>query len=457
MTDLKKFIVIVMAAVVAATSLLGGWWIFFAPSGKNGLDFEPFTVEAETVRRGAIIRRITVVGTLRADNEVVIKPEIEGKIKKINFQGGNFVETGDPLVEIDPELYAARLKEAKATLEFATAEAARYASLAAQSAGSTRNKEKAEAEKLQAEARLEQAQLQFDNTTIKAPFSGIVGLKQYSVGGFVDPRTELLTIVDVDPIKVDFRVPATYLKSISVGQDVTVNVDSFPDEDFKAKIDAIDAKVDQAANSVLVRGIIPNPRGRLKPGLFARVNLVVGSKENVLLVPETSVLSKANDEYAFRVVEAPVQGVLQTFALRVPVTTGLSEGGVTEIVRGLSEGDVIITIGLSKVRDQFPVTVVDDVEAEEAFKESGIKPDEEIKGGDDKKGKPEAAAEKPKDEASEAQPTEAPVAPKTPEEPVKKDDIQQAPTPDSEKKSEPIVGDATKPTDTPKSESEKGE
>src|SRR5260221_13243213 len=131
MKDLKKFFIIIGAGVVVALVLLGLWWFFFAPKAGFGLEFEPITVEAETVRRGSIVRRITVVGTLKTDIEVMIHPEIDGKIKKINFSAGNFVKQGDPLVEIADDIYKAEVKAAERDLQFANPEYNRFKILTA--------------------------------------------------------------------------------------------------------------------------------------------------------------------------------------------------------------------------------------------------------------------------------------------------------------------------------------
>ena len=418
MRDLKKITLIIVMLVIAALSVLGLWWYFFGPKAGLGLEFEPITVEVEAARRGSIVRRVTVVGTLRADNEVLIRPEIEGKIKKINFEGGTVVQKGDPLVEIEDESFRAQVKEAEGTLQFAEAEYSRYERLAAQAAGPGRKKEEALAQKTQAEARLEQAKIKLENTIIRAPFTGIIGLKQFSVGSFIDPRTELLTIVDVDPIKLDFRLPAVYLQSISRGQDVKVTIDSMPDQTFQAKIDAIDPKIDQAANSVLVRAVIPNPKGLLKPGLFARVNLVVGAKDNALLIPEAAVLSRIDEEYVYRVVEVPINGVATQIVVRVPVTTGLSEGGVVEISRGLGEKDLVVTVGLSKVRDRYPVRIVEDIEASEEFdvdNDDGNKDEEESDESSKDSSSEEEATEVPSDKTEEKEASEE-IIEKTPSE-----------------------------------------
>jgi membrane fusion protein (multidrug efflux system) len=397
MNDLRKFVLIITMCVIGALTLLGLWWSFYGGKGGLGLDREPIAVEVEKVRLGSIIKRVNVVGTLVADNEVVIHPEVEGKIKKLDYKEGSLVKAGDPLVQIEDDIFKAKVKEADAKYKFAKLELDRYSKLTEQSAGPLKKKEESQANVLQSEAALDMAQLQLDHTIIRAPFSGYIGLKEFSIGAFIDPRTELLTIVDVDPITVDYRVPATYLRSISQGQEVKVTIDSYPDQLFKATIGAVDPRIDPLANSVQVRAYIPNPDGKLKPGLFARVNMVVGSNDNALLLPESSVLTGAEESFVYQVRDVKIKDKETKIALKRPVVTGMSESGVIEILKGLSEGDMVISVGLNKVQEQSPVRIVEDVEAEEKF-------DEEVNDvAKDSKAAKADGSEKPADETEDKQ------------------------------------------------------
>ncbi|MBL0942454.1 MAG: efflux RND transporter periplasmic adaptor subunit [Alphaproteobacteria bacterium] len=366
MTRQKRslIILIITAAILLCLAAGAYWFVNRNAQPMGGLKPSDYlAVEAEKVRRGSIVKRITVIGTLIAEQKVVIRPEIEGKITKILFKGGSTVEAGAPLIEIDPRMFEAQVKEAEARFELAKAENARHSKLAAKSAGPVKILEKSVADLKGAEAQLDVARIKLANTIIRAPFAGVVGLKDVSIGMFVDPRTEVLTLVDVDPIVLDFRLPASYLKVISVGQQVNVLVDGFENKVFKATISAIDAKVDPSAHSLAVRASIPNERGLLKPGLFARVKIVVGAKDDAMLLPESSVLSRGEEEFVYRIVEVPFEGVVAPRAMKTFVTTGLSESGSIEIVKGVKEGDLVITVGQTKIRPGYPVRVVEDIES----------------------------------------------------------------------------------------------
>ncbi len=266
---------------------------------------------------------------------------------------------GGETITDEPQLLGAdAVQHASLELEFPLV----HKRLVAKKAGPLKLFEKAQADLQQAEAAHDLATIKLDNTIIRAPFEGVVGLKNISQGMYVNEQTELVTIVDVDPIKMDFRLPATHLKVISKGQQIKVTIDGFENKIFRAIIESIDAKVDPAAHSIAVRAVISNKDGLLKPGLFGRVRIVVGSKDNTLLVPEAAVLSSGEEEYIFRIVDLPSEGTIVPTAIKTTVTTGLSEAGSIEIVRGLNEESMVITVGQSKIRHGYPVKIVPDIE-----------------------------------------------------------------------------------------------
>lgn len=329
------------------------------------VDFQFPSVEVTEVRRGSIVRRITVVGLLLADQRVEIKPEVRGKISKINFDEGAFVSKDSILIEIDDRMFQAKMKEAAGGLKFAQVEYDRQLSLSKSRAGLGRKLDEAVGSLQKAEAQFDAAKIELANSKITAPFDGYVGLRNVSIGALVNEQTDLLTLVDMDPIKMDFRLPATHIQRISRGQAVKVTIDGFPGQVFKATIDSIDPKVDPTDHSVEVRAVIPNKRAILKPGLFGRVSVVVGAKDGALLIPEPAVLSSVTEEYVYVVREAPLHGKTTPFSVKKVITTGLSEAGTVEVLRGLSEGDQIVTIGLTKVEDGRPINIVEEAEDNE--------------------------------------------------------------------------------------------
>ncbi len=352
-----------IGVILIGVLLLSGIGAYFVMRNGNDGGEAPFpSVEVIEVRRGSIVKRITVVGLLLADQQIEIKSEVRGKISKVNFDEGEFVSKGSVLIEIEDRMFQAKLKEASGSLKFAQVEYDRHLSLSQSKVGLGKKLDEATGNLQKAEAQFESAKIELENSKITAAFDGYVGLKNISIGALVNEQTDLLTLVDMDPIKVDFRLPATHIQRISRDQEVKVTVDGFPGQVFKATIDAIDSKVDPKDHSIEVRAVIPNKRSILKPGLFGRVSIVVGAKDGALLIPEAAVLSSATESYVYVVLKQTTkQGKQMAFSVKRSVTTGLSEAGTVEVLRGLKEGDQIVIVGLTKVQDGQPITIVDEV------------------------------------------------------------------------------------------------
>lgn len=338
---------------------------FFLSEPKNRRQMKGVTVEVEYVRKASLTKRITTVGTLTANQIVTVKPQVNGLISEIKVQGGSEVVANQPIMQIDDRQFKSNLKEEEAKLILAKAVHDRASKLLEKKFGPVKSYDEALANLKAAESRVEIATKRVEDSLIQAPFEGIISLNNISIGAPVNEQTELFTIVDVDPMKLDFRVPAEYLKYISVGQTLTIVIDGFEDEPFSGTVEAIDAKVDPHAHSIAVRANLRNEKRMLKPGLFARVDLVVGSKDDALVVPLSAVESSGDEEYVYKV----FNGV----AYRFPVTTGIQEGDNIEIVRGLQDEDTVVTVGQNKIRDGIPVVyegMENDLKKEDNSKQS---------------------------------------------------------------------------------------
>ena len=349
-TRLRNFAsrhVVMIASVIILLTVLGiARYIFLKPNTDVKKDFRNVAVEVEEVRIGSLTRNITAVGTLMANQTVNIRPEINGLISEINVEGGEFLEKDAPLFKIDDRVFKAELKEAEARLAFAQVEYNRAKKLADSNFGSAQKLDDTKAKMLMAEATVESAKAKLERTVITAPFQGIIGLHTMAIGTPIGPDKEIATLVDITPIKVDFRIPAEFLRFISIGQRIDIKVDGF-DKDYVGIIAGIDSKVDTIAHSINVRALMPNKNNTFKPGLLARVKIIVGSKDNTLIIPEVAIETMGDADTVYKVVEG--------LAIQVPVLTGIREGENVEILRGLNPGDHIIVIGQSKIRDGIPV------------------------------------------------------------------------------------------------------
>ena len=201
-----------------------------------------------------------------------------------------------------------------------------------------------------AQANLSLAQARLEKATITAPFSGVVGLRAVSSGAYVTPGTRIVDLAKIDPIKVDFRVPELVLSSLRPGQRIHVIVDALPDRTFEGEIYVIDPIVDENGRAVRLRARIPNPERVLKPGLFARVRIVVDRRENSVLVPESAVFAEGNQRLVYRVVDGR--------AVQTEVELGHRRPGQVEVVSGVAPGDAVVTAGHQQIRDGTRIEVV---------------------------------------------------------------------------------------------------
>ncbi len=317
---------------------------------------EAVPVEAVQAKSGSILRRISTVGTLTAIQSVTLRPEVSGKITKIYFQEGQQVKEGDPLFKIDEAPYKAKLKELEARLALNKEEYRRAVKLLEKNFGTIQNRDKALAEMQISEANLEEAKIRLDNTVVKAPFEGVMGLSNVSVGAFVSESVELATVVDLNPINVDFSIPESYLPQVHPGDIVDVTIEDFDILPVEATIKAIAPEIDETTRTVTIRAEMPNKELNYRPGEFARVLVLAGKIDNAVLIPETALEREGEEEYVMLVVD--------NVAVRSTVSTGMRDGSEVEITHGVKAGDIVISAGQFKVRDGEEVTITNQEKTE---------------------------------------------------------------------------------------------
>lgn len=311
----------------------------------------PTAVEAEKVSVETVVDEADAIGSTIANEEVVVRPEIAGRITGFDFKEGEAVKAGTVLFQLDDSLYKAESSDARSQFNLAKRNYDRAKELNAKGAGTVRALDEARSQYETASAALQLADVRLQKTKIVAPFDGIVGLRDVSVGDYVNAGQDLTTLIDNAPLKVDFQIPEIYLARISVGQTVKVTADAFPGETFTGAVYAIDPQIDTRTRSVRIRAEIPNDDGRLKPGLFVRVKVALESRPNAIVIPEQALVTEGGNISVFKVVDGK--------AVQVPVTVGQRSIGRAEILKGLEPGDTVITAGQLKIRNGSPVNVID--------------------------------------------------------------------------------------------------
>lgn len=308
------------------------------------------TVEAVPVKATELERSLEAVGSLTSNESVMISPEISGRILAVQFSEGAAVKKGDILFRLDDSIYKAQLAQAKAALSLSDANYRRAKELFRKKISSVQNVDETQARRNSDAAAVELAQAQLDKATIRAPFDGVIGLRQVSAGDYVSPGQNLVNLESIDPLKVDFKIAEIHLNALRTGQAIMATVDAFPGKFFRGEVYAIDPLIDTAGRTVSLRARLPNHDGVLRPGLFARVKLVLETRPDALMVDEQSLVPQGNAQFVYKVVDGK--------AVLTAVATGQRKGGKVEIVDGLRVGEMIVTAGQMKLRPNTPVKVV---------------------------------------------------------------------------------------------------
>ncbi|MCB1686239.1 MAG: efflux RND transporter periplasmic adaptor subunit [Pseudomonadales bacterium] len=359
---MKQWISAFLLLVLGGAALV--WYVLAGEdtpaAGKPGAGWKmpPPTVEAAPVALGSVVRSVEAVGTLRANEAITLRPEIAGRVVGIHFNEGQPVDRGAALISLDDSVYQAEYQEKQADLRIAELAYERAAKLVEKRAAPIEERDRTLAHMQAAEAALQLARARRDKTRIVAPFAGIVGLRFVSVGDYVAAGDDLVSLVQINPLKVDFRVGEVYLAQVEVGQDIAVRVDAFPGETFNGSVYAIEPQVDVGGRAVVIRAALPNSEERLRPGLFSRVNLVVDAAAEAILVPEDAIVPRGEQHFVYR-----LDG---NRAVLAEVVLGKRAGSRVEVRSGLSRDARVITAGQLKLRDGVEVRVVPEDEAQAA-------------------------------------------------------------------------------------------
>jgi len=311
----------------------------------------PVPVETIALRPGVVQEDLQAVGSLRSNESVILRPEVSGRISTIGFRDGQSVRRGQLLIGLDATLNEAEVAQARAEFDLATSNLKRTEDLASKNFVSSSAQDQAASSVQVAEARLKLAEARLAKMRIAAPFDGVVGIRNVSIGDYVKDGTDLVNIEDVRTLKADFRLPERFLTQLKVGQPVEVVADALPNERFAGTIEAINPRIDSSGRALELRARLDNTQVRLRPGMFVRVRVIVGERGDALMVPEQAIVPAGDDFFAFKVVDGK--------AVRAKVRPGVRRDGRVEIVEGLASGDQVVVAGQQRlVRDGQPVRLV---------------------------------------------------------------------------------------------------
>jgi membrane fusion protein (multidrug efflux system) len=331
---------------------------FIKLSKSGAFDPPPTAVTTDVAQKSEWQPTLESVGTATAVNGVTISTDLAGIVRQIAFDSGNKVRAGDLLVHLDTTQEEAQLHQAEAQRDFASVTLKRDKDLLAKHAISQSDYDNAEASFRQAQAAVDQFAALIARKTLRAPFDGVTGIRQVNLGQYLKEGDMVVTLQAFDPIYVNFSLPQQDLSKLAVGQPVALRVDAFEGQAFAGKITAINSLVDQATRNIQVQATFQNSDFRLRPGMFAKVSVIMSEKQSVVAIPATAIHYAPYGDSIFIVSEMKdpqgkeYKGVREQF-----IKTGPSRGDMISVVSGLKPGDEVVTSGVFRLKSGAHVNV----------------------------------------------------------------------------------------------------
>ncbi|MDQ8204644.1 efflux RND transporter periplasmic adaptor subunit [Pelagicoccus sp. SDUM812003] len=342
-----------LAAIVAVIVLIKGKQF----SGMAPAAFPPTAVSTHAAELQEWEESVRVVGSLRADQGVVVSTEISGLVSKIAFESGAIVEAGDLLVELDSSVEQAQLRAAEASAELANISYKRAEELRRKETISQSEYDSARASALQAEAQVDNIKAAIAKKSIRAPFTGRLGIRQVDLGEVIAPGNPIVTLQSLDPIHVDFSLPQQQLSKAEIGYTVRVKADAWPEREFEGKITAISPQIDPATRSLTVQATLENASDLLRPGMFAEVEVVRPETRSVVVIPVTAVFYQSFGDTVFVAVESKQEGQSGLIAEQRFVRLGETRGDYVAVLGGLEAGEPVVSMGAFKLSNGRPIMV----------------------------------------------------------------------------------------------------
>lgn len=309
----------------------------------------PVAVEVAEVRVAPLQQTLAAVGSLTSPQSTPIAPQIGGKLVELNIEQGALVKKGMVLARLDDAALRAQLMAAQSALGNARQIYARDQQIANSGALSAQQVDSDAAAVRTAEANLAQVRANLDYTTLRAPFTGTLGIRQVSLGTYVAPGTTLVTLQSLDPLYLDFSLPQSELARVRNGQTVHFSVDGVKG-DFSGRVVALNPALNTTSRSIEVRASVPNPGQKLKPGMFANVYLHTGSIAQALFVPQQAVVAEGEARKIW-VVDANGNATLRNISL------GQYQTNSVQVTAGLQPGERVIATGLQKMHPKAKLVI----------------------------------------------------------------------------------------------------
>jgi len=355
-----KKIIIGVLIVVAVIAVLGGiktMQIRKLIAGSGG-QMPPETISSAVVKEEKWERTISAISSVTAVQGVTVTPELAGTIKEIAFESGAVVAKGDLLVRLDTSSEEAQLRAAEAQVDWARISAERARKLRAENTLSQSELDSAESSLKQNQANADAIRAAIAKKTIRAPFAGRLGIRLVNLGEYLDVGKPIVSLQSLGILNSDFSLPQQELAQLVTGMKVRLTTDTYPDKHFDGTLTAINPDLDAATRSVRVRATFENAENFLRPGMFARVEVLLPAEETVVVVPATSVLNApfGNSVYVIEPKPAGTNNSPAGLVVRQQfVRTGRVRGDFIAIEMGVKPGEKVVSSGLFKLRNGMSV------------------------------------------------------------------------------------------------------
>jgi membrane fusion protein (multidrug efflux system) len=327
-------------------------------SGAGG-GMPPMTVTSAEVKQERWPPLLSAVGSISAVQGAMISSELPGVVAEVGFESGAIVKKGDLLVRLDTSVEEAQLHAADADTELARADLERARDLAARKVISKAELDAAEAKFKQKSATTDNMRAMIAKKTMRAPFDGIAGIRAVNVGQMVKAGDQIVPLQSLDPVYVDFALPQQRLAELSKGLEVQMQTDAFPGRLFHGTLTAINSAVDMATRNVSVQATLPNPDHVLRPGMFAKVDVVLPSKESMMVIPATAIAYAPYGDSVFVIEKKkdPNSGKESQVIRQQFIRTGETRGDFVTVTQGLKAGETVVSSGVFKLRNGMPVVI----------------------------------------------------------------------------------------------------
>lgn len=361
-TKSKLWVWVITGLVVAVVLLVGvkaGQIVTMVKAGES-FKIPPTAVSSARVQAAKWVATRSVVGTLVAARGVTLSSELPGLVREITFESGSLVRKGAVLVKLDVSTEQAQLDAATAEASLVKLNLERARTLRASESNAQADLDAAEARLKQANAAVAALEATIAKKSIRAPFDGRISIRQVELGQVLAPGTPIASLQSVSPIHADFWVPQQALAELKVGQKTRMRTDAYPGSDWEGEISTINPEVDIATRNVRVRATFRNDDGRLRPGMFANVDVFSSESKPVLIIPATAVIFAPYGDSVFAIEDQKGRsGMPAKVAQQKFVRLGERRGDFVAVASGLSAGEAIVSAGAFKLRNGMPLAVND--------------------------------------------------------------------------------------------------